>query len=528
MAGTEPRLEIGDDPLNVGAAPVVPVFVNKIEAPVVMPQLLSSPTAEAVSPVESQDLPISPGENDEPLPALPTLNDLIQDSPPWLVSAVFHMLVVIILGLIVIKPDLTNEFLLQFSSMEAEIPVVGELDLPIGVPEGEMNAALGPQANLDVTEVLSEVSTTDPLLTNDSLTGEVDPIRLALSGREAGMQQALLGAYGGTGGTQRAVMEALKWLARNQGRKGLWSLQGPYDEGANNENFEAASAMALIAFQGAGYTPQSDKSGPFTEVVARGWTALLAKQDVSGNFFQSGQGTSQLYTQAFCTIALCELYGMTRDERYREPAQRAINYCVSVQAPEGGWKYFPGSGSDLSVTGWFVMALQSARMAGLEVPSRTLLKVDDFLDSVSYEYGSHYAYQEGSAATRSMTAEGLLCRQYLGWKRDDDRLVRGADYLLDHLPEWSRSERDAYYWYYATQVCHHMEGKHWQTWNKVMRELIPLHQVKEGRERGSWDPDGFRWDAKGGRLFITCLSTYMLEVYYRHLPIYQQGLIGGL
>ena len=95
---------------------------------------------------------------------------------------------------------------------------------------------------------------------------------------------------------------------------------------------------------------------------------------------------------------------------------------------------------------------------------------------------------------------------------------------------WDEANKtlDYYYWYYATQVCHHMEGKHWQRWNNVMREVIPQKQEKEGRERGSWDPAGFRWDGEGGRLFITCLSTYMLEVYYRHLPIYQQGLIGGL
>ena len=59
------------------------------------------------------------------------------------------------------------------------------------------------------------------------------------------------------------------------------------------------------------------------------------------------------------TIAICELYGMTGDEEFREPAQRAVDYCVEIQSPEGGWRYFPGTGSDLSVTGWFVMALQN-------------------------------------------------------------------------------------------------------------------------------------------------------------------------
>ena len=28
------------------------------------------------------------------------------------------------------------------------------------------------------------------------------------------------------------------------------------------------------------------------------------------------------------------------------------------------------------------------------------------------------------------------------------------------------------------------------------------------------------WGQFGGRLYVTCLSTYILEVYYRHLPLY--------
>jgi hypothetical protein len=120
-----------------------------------------------------------------------------------------------------------------------------------------------------------------------------------------------------------------------------------------------------------------------------------------------------------------------------------------------------------------------------------------------------------------MTAEGLLCRQYLGWAQTDDRLRRGADSLIKELPVWKSGERDVYYWYYATQVCHHMEGKHWRTWNNTMKVLLPKHQVQAGDERGSWDPRGDEWGNEGGRLFVTCLSTFMLEVYYRHLPIYQ-------
>jgi hypothetical protein len=343
------------------------------------------------------------------------------------------------------------------------------------------------------------------------------------------MKDSLLRAYGGTSATESAVSEALRWLARNQGSKGLWSLTGKYADGANAENPDAATAMALLAFQGAGYTPMSDRKEPFTSVVSKGWKALLKRQNKDGSFFQEGSGNSRLYTHALCTIALCELYGMTKDTEYRDAAQKAIDYCVKVQSAEGGWRYQPGFDSDLSVTGWFVMALQSARMAGLQVENPTLDRIGGFLDTVSLDGGAQYSYVPQQGKKISMTAEGLLCRQYLGWLQDDDRLQRGVRVILRDLPSADEGRTHVYYWYYAAQVCHHMEGPAWREWNGAMREVLPALQVREGKERGSWDPtmDDTTGVAGGGRLFVTCLATYCLEVYYRHLPIYKLETLGA-
>jgi len=57
-----------------------------------------------------------------------------------------------------------------------------------------------------------------------------------------------------------------------------------------------------------------------------------------------------------------------------------------------------------------------------------------------------------------------------------------------------------------------------------MRQTVPERQTKIGREKGSWSPSNDQWGHQGGRLFTTCLSIYMLEVYYRHLPIYKTKL----
>ena len=442
------------------------------------------------------------------------------------------MLVLILFGLILRTAGIDRPLVLdaKFGPELGEQLIEESLDLANATELDLDQQLITPEALPEVEQPLALPDLSAPLLTGNVTASDraSTKVGLALSGRTPGMKKALLKSYGGTATTEGAVMEGLKWLARNQKRNGLWSLRGPYEDGASVENEEAATAMALLAFQGAGYTHQGESGHPFTPVVKRGWNALLARQKKEGSFFHTGSFNHRLYTEAQCTIALCELYGMTRDESLRDAAQQAVDYCVKKQSDSGGWRYEPGVGGDLSVTGWFVMALQSARMAGLDVPSETFFRVTKFIDSCERYEGSRYAYMPRDAPKLSLTAEGLLCRQYLGWGRDDERLKRGVYYLLDNLPEWGRGKRNVYYWYYATQVCHHMEGDEWRRWNNVMRQLLPEHQVKRGKDRGSWGPEvDERHGSHGGRLYTTCLSIYILEVYYRHLPIYQQHLLDG-
>ena len=472
--------------------------------------------------------PVRRGRDDDDLPPVATPDDLVREAPVWLFSGIVHLLILLVLGLFLIAQDPEAQFTLSLSTVNdgGEDLQSGEDDVAFDLDEPPLDPgdALEPaQLTAEATQDFAPAppAPVAPLGLDAAL--ETPAIRTALTGREAGMKESLLRAYGGTSATERAVTEALRWLARNQQSSGSWSLSGPYADGANPDNPEAATALALLAFQGAGYTPASDRKEPFTQVVSRGWNALLKRQKKDGEFFHQGSSHGRLYTQALATIALCELYGMTRDDRYREPAERAIAYCLSAQAPEGGWRYYPGSDSDTSVTGWFVMALQSARMAGLDPPSPALDRISGFLDSVAHDGGAKYAYTRGQGHRPAMTAEGLLCRQYLGWPRHDARLQRGISSLLKNLPADVDGQRDSYYWYYAAQVCHHAEGSAWRTWNAAMREVVPAMQIREGRERGSWNPneDSGIGATGGGRLFVTCLYAYMLEVYYRHLPLYQ-------
>jgi hypothetical protein len=445
----------------------------------------------------------------------------LRSAPPWLVSAVVHMLFLILLGVLFLVPSREKKVEIEvvYSEEEGEqlIDAVFEDLSAFDLPDIEEPAfaedltlvddpfAAPPELDLsiDAFQSLSDI--------------EAPSIGIALSGRDEGAKRALLGAYGGTATTEAAVQMGLEWLAKQQNiRTGLWSLQGPYSEGGGFENQLAATAMALLAFQGAGNT---HKSGKHRRNVLRGADALIRMQDDDGLMFREGPNNHRLYSQAMATIVLCELYGMTKDSRYRLPAQKALDYAAKSQSPTlGGWKYIPRKSSDTSVTGWFVMALQSGLMAGLEVQSPTLEGVTKYLDMATPD-GSFYSYEAHQEPSLPMTAEGLLCRQYLGWAHDDQRLRDGVDYLLENPVSYD--DENVYYWYYATQVLHHMGGDDWDQWNNIMRARIPARQITNGPERGSWSSASDRWGHHGGRLYTTCLSIYMLEVYYRHLPIYK-------
>ena len=446
-----------------------------------------------------------------------------RSAPAWLISLGVHTSILVVLGILMLPGLLDQPLQIEvvyaekigeqtedeiFQSPTEEIPVLEEAVLS--------------EDELEVDDPLAAPPEVEPIefqATNQTSDLKAPSIGMALDGREKGMKKALLAAYGGTATTEGAVIKGLEWLKRNQKPDGMWSLLGNFADGAPTENRVAATAMALLAFQGHGSTHQF---GPYKDVVARAWNALIKKQDAEGNCFLTGGHHHRLYTHAQATIALCELYGMTKDKTIKRAAQNALDYSFQAQSPQGGWRYAPGGASDTSVTGWFVMALQSGRMAGLEVPAAHLDKISAYLDTATTDGGSKYAYIPGQSDTLSMTAEGLLCRQYLGWSHDDPRLVQGIQYVGSNPLRFA--EMDVYYWYYATQAMHHMGGKSWMQWNRIMRQALPENQLQTGKEAGSWDPHNDSHGHLGGRLYTTCLCIYMLEVYYRHLPLYKHNL----
>ena len=349
--------------------------------------------------------------------------------------------------------------------------------------------------------------------------GQDEVVAPMFSGRTDPERQQLLELYGGTPETENAVKQGLRWITRQQHDDGSWSLKGPYNDGAFRENRTAATSMALIALMGAGYT---HRDGDYRQNVESGIRWLVDQQDEDGFFAQKEVPHQRSYAHAQASIAVSELYAMTRDPAFRQPAQLAIRYAEQSQGPVGGWRYSPGATGDMSVTGWYVMALQSGLAAGLKLDQSRMDKIMEFLDTVQADGGAKYRYLPAGEPTAGMTAEGLLCRQYLGWPRDHEALGRGVARLAS-VWKFDSQDMDVYYWFHATQVLRHYGGAPWQAWNELLRSELPAMQVKGGQEAGSWEPQQDRWGSNsGGRLFTTCFAVYCLETYYRHKPLYDE------
>jgi hypothetical protein len=344
-----------------------------------------------------------------------------------------------------------------------------------------------------------------------------------LSGRGAGNKAGAFGGAGASSGSERAVALALKWLAAHQLADGGWNFdlaacpacRGQCRNSGRHEQARiGATALAVLPFLGAG---QTHKTGKYSKTVQGGLYFLQnhMKAGPNGGSLHEAQGS--MYSHGLASIALCEAFAMTHDKALQTPAQAALNFICYAQDPVGGgWRYQPRQPGDTSVVGWQIMALKSGHMAYLRVPPATVKKAFDYLDSVQAESGAGYGYTSPGKGPAT-TAIGLLCRMYLGWKKDNPALQRGVEWISAQGP----SKDNFYYNYYATQVMRHMEGDGWKKWNGVMRDQLVNSQATKGHEEGSWFEGGGHVNDAGGRLYCTAMAAMILEVYYRHMPIYR-------
>jgi hypothetical protein len=464
-----------------------------------------------------------------------------------MVSLFVHVALIVALAAVTLDPVQTALNILN-GSVSSEAPVVEDFsiesptfdtslanaselapDTPTFDSSETLTSITAPEVTLPSTLASSlETNTlTESILPSELLGGAMSQLSSALNSRSAESKSEMLEKFGGTAASEKAVAMALKWLAEHQAKDGGWSFDHQAicrnrncpDHGTLGEARNGATAMALLPFLGAG---QTHMTGQYQQTVKRGLAFLINRMLVKPGNFPTGswwEDGGRTYSHGLASICVCEAYAMTGDPDLLQPAQLSLNYLIAAQDQAGGgWRYRPGERGDTSVVGWCVMALKSGKMGHLMVPRETLQKANYFLDFVSSNEGANYGYTKPVNKERAATsAVGLLCRMYMGWEKDSDPIKGGVQYLSKRGPKTD----DLYYSYYATQVMRQYGGAEWQKWNRGMRDPLIALQVQEGHASGSWYTKGPHAE-RGGRLMATSLATMILEVYYRHMPLYSE------
>ena len=467
------------------------------------------------------------------------MHSVTRQVPGLVVSAVLHAVVLVVLAWWTLPPGVTDSIrqlviaptdseMEELEELDEDLIEDIELDTTMEVADVETVIEPEPEANpLDEEAVAVKVELSDFGLEkapkNDLLTTAGAFAGDALSGRGQVQRKALVARHGGTEASERAVAMALQWLASVQIPDGGWSFDhrlAPGGNGSRNPGLlkaarNGATGLALLPFLGAG---QTHEKGKYRETVKGGLYFLKQHMRLSqkGGSWLEGGGT--MYSHGIASITMCEAFAMTKDKGLFEPAQRAVAYICYAQDPiGGGWRYAEREPGDTSVVGWQIMALKSGHMGYLQVPPITVTRAVKFLDSVQTAKGANYGYT-GPGNGAATTAVGLLCRMYLGWDKNHPGLKAGAEWISRRGPNKS----DMYYNYYATQVMRHMDGPMWKKWNAEMRDYLVGTQATKGHEAGSWHFPGGHGSDRGGRLYNTAMACMILEVYYRHLPIYRK------
>jgi hypothetical protein len=366
-------------------------------------------------------------------------------------------------------------------------------------------------------------------------------------------RQEWIARYGGTAASEQAVVDGLAWLARHQNPDGSWSNRsiGPdpdsrcekpsYCTGPGDQYEMALSGLALLAFQAGGHYYFNET--PYSETVRRGLDWIVARQKADGalvgskpkggypfpyhKYYMYEHGIAAFALADACAAAVA--LGEPDNERYVRAAERAVAFIEANQLNDGGWRYAPDRTrpGDTSVAGWQVLALKSAREAGIPVSRECVENVRKFFDLRKMGDRGRTGYEDRIPQTDATTGVGMLARQFLLGAADDPLIDEAAEYLAEFAEEqWgdlrADSNADFYLWYNCTLAMFQAGGRHWDRWNRVVRDTIVGLQQHSGCQRGSWDPI-CRWGKFGGRIYTTALAVLTLETYYRYTPQSEMG-----
>jgi hypothetical protein len=342
-----------------------------------------------------------------------------------------------------------------------------------------------------------------------------------------------------------AVAKALAWLAAQQQSDGSFPTLDTGQPGV--------TCLCTLAFMAHGHLPGE---GPYGEQLKRASEYALKCQKPNGLVTLIGPEESRIsreihhdigvtcaYNHGISSLTLSELYGTTSPEdaeQLKDAISLALRATLEMQRwpkdrpiDRGGWRYidnFDDKDSDLSITGWQLMFLRSARNAGFEVPEES---IDDAVAYVrrtfTERYGAFcYAADESiDFRSRGMAGAGILALAHAGYHNATEA-TRSGDWILQHdfndyneiepfLQDW-KNDRYHYGLFNCCQAMYQLGGRYWQQFFPGAVKTLLANQQPDG----SWPAENHHHDAQFGNAYTTALVLLTLGAPNQLLPIYQR------
>ena len=382
--------------------------------------------------------------------------------------------------------------------------------------------------------------------------------RGGVAGRSSAESKRLLGnLYGATPEAEKAVQQAVAWLAAAQADDGSWQAQtstaGMGEDGgdplaqepAANPSMTTgskatATALALLPFlaEGVTYEPASAtavwlEDYPETVKAALLW---LGNAGSSANPQSVSDTPQPLAAQAgipnqpdlsgfdLAVTVASEVSELTGDRVLKQNAVLVAKELVRRQLPDGTWQA-DGQANSLTAAQGF-LALHIAKACGVNASASGFRRAEKYFTEMASGPAeapqSRYGLTAGGPVDPTATAAALLAWQYDEQPADSPDQIAGAEYLATIVPSLSAESFDqpVDYLLYAGAVLRNLEGERFDRWQAQVVSFLTRTQQRDGEEAGSWDPALFA----GGtdRLRTTVLATLCLQNAYRYLPLYRE------
>lgn len=334
-----------------------------------------------------------------------------------------------------------------------------------------------------------------------------------------------------------AAERGLAWLKERQLATGCWTglvghkMQDDYEvlaqgmlpeiQQRTGHGHLGVTALCGMAFLASGSLPDR---GPHKAAVQNAVDYVTRTAQENGYLTDAG---TRMYSHAFATLFLAEVYGMAATERTKATLERAVNLIVDCQNTYGGWRYNPFDRElDLSVTVCQVQALRAARNIGIRVPPDTIDKAmayvvasrvggGRFKGLFYYKiHGARGAYEKpneyaiNAAALTALACAGIqdadLADPVLQFLDREYRTI--ADYYPTHFYFWYGN-------YYAAQAFYQSGGPPLRAFFARLAGDLLASQAPDGRWRNTTGP---------GDEFATAMACILLQMPKQYLPIFQR------